>query len=171
MIRYKPLKETIEQTKTPEFKKWFGKSKVVDKSGNPLVVYHGGGKNFTNFKSATERPFGIEGIYFAENPNLSSMYAMQHQKKQQSYPVYLKITNPGDIKEMRDWGYDNNASPKEVTKYFQKLGYDGAYDKEAHYKGGSDKVWIVFKPNQIKSAIGNNGNFDYRSNNILEGIE
>ena len=26
---------------TPEFKTWFGESKVVDDSGNPLVVYHG----------------------------------------------------------------------------------------------------------------------------------
>ena len=29
-------------TDTPEFKKWFGDSKVVDDNGKPLVVYHGG---------------------------------------------------------------------------------------------------------------------------------
>jgi hypothetical protein len=29
------------QTETPEFKKWFGDSKVVDESGKPLIVYHG----------------------------------------------------------------------------------------------------------------------------------
>lgn len=28
-------------TDTPEFKKWFGDSKVVDKAGQPLVVHHG----------------------------------------------------------------------------------------------------------------------------------
>ena len=30
----------IEPTDTPEFKKWFGDSKVVDENGKPLVVYH-----------------------------------------------------------------------------------------------------------------------------------
>ena len=29
-----------EQVKTPEFKKWFGKSAVVDENGEPKVVYH-----------------------------------------------------------------------------------------------------------------------------------
>ena len=28
-------------TDSPYFKKWFGKSKVVDENGEPLVVYHG----------------------------------------------------------------------------------------------------------------------------------
>jgi len=30
-----------DQTDTPAFKAWFGDSKVVDKDGKPLVVYHG----------------------------------------------------------------------------------------------------------------------------------
>ena len=32
---------SARQTGTPAFKKWFGNSAVVDKSGEPLVVYHG----------------------------------------------------------------------------------------------------------------------------------
>jgi GNAT superfamily N-acetyltransferase len=35
------LEQTLPKTETPEFKKWFGDSKIVDKEGNPLVVYHG----------------------------------------------------------------------------------------------------------------------------------
>lgn len=31
-----------DQTQTPEFKRWFGNSKVVNAEGKPLVVYHGG---------------------------------------------------------------------------------------------------------------------------------
>lgn len=31
-----------EATGTPEFRRWFGDSKVVDENGEPLVVYHGG---------------------------------------------------------------------------------------------------------------------------------
>lgn len=36
-----PLFKTIRNTETQAFKNWFGKSKVVDEQGKPLVVYHG----------------------------------------------------------------------------------------------------------------------------------
>ena len=36
-------------TDTPEFKKWFGASKVVDAEGKPLVVYHGTARDFKKF--------------------------------------------------------------------------------------------------------------------------
>jgi hypothetical protein len=37
-----------DQTQTPEFRRWFGDSQVVDSDGRPLVVYHGNanGKSF-----------------------------------------------------------------------------------------------------------------------------
>lgn len=53
--------------KTPEFKKWFGDSKVVDDKGNPKIVYHGGTR-FDEFHAnpaefrVKERPdgFGVQ---------------------------------------------------------------------------------------------------------------
>ena len=45
-------------TDTPQFKAWFGKSKVVDKDGNPLVVYHGTVHDFDTF--SMERPLTWE---------------------------------------------------------------------------------------------------------------
>jgi len=38
-----------KQTATPQFKKWFGDSKVVDDSGQPLRVFHGTGAEFNKF--------------------------------------------------------------------------------------------------------------------------
>lgn len=38
-----------EAPNTPEFKRWFGDSKVVDENGKPLVVYHGTAADFTEF--------------------------------------------------------------------------------------------------------------------------
>ena len=43
--------QTRDQTETPEFKKWFKGSKIVNEDGSPKVMYHGtqyGG--FTVFK-------------------------------------------------------------------------------------------------------------------------
>ena len=39
----------VEQTETTQFKRWFGKSKVVDRDGEPLVVYHATDADFTVF--------------------------------------------------------------------------------------------------------------------------
>ena len=44
------------QVDTPEFKNWFGNSKVVDENGKPLVVYHGTNADFYIFD--TEK-FGL----------------------------------------------------------------------------------------------------------------
>ncbi|MGB2166377.1 MAG: hypothetical protein ACPH3M_04015, partial [Candidatus Puniceispirillales bacterium] len=41
-------------TDSPYFKKWFGKSKVVDENGKPLVVYHGTDRNFDSFDTNAE---------------------------------------------------------------------------------------------------------------------
>lgn len=55
-------------TQTPEFKNWFGDSKVVDAEGNPLVVYHGtDAADFTTFKP---------GAYFTADRAEASAYTM-----------------------------------------------------------------------------------------------
>jgi len=43
------LRQNADKTSTPEFKQWFGRSTIVDKDGNPAVVYHGTGKSFDAF--------------------------------------------------------------------------------------------------------------------------
>lgn len=68
-------KETYEQsanpqTDTPAFKKWFGKSKVVDAKGEPLRVYHGTTADFDTFdrgRGNAESDLGA-GFYFSGNP-------------------------------------------------------------------------------------------------------
>ena len=68
------------QTETPEFKKWFGDSKVVDSKGNPLVVYHGTTFSFEEFnqsKSNIESDFG-KAFYFTNSPrDVENNYAGQ----------------------------------------------------------------------------------------------
>lgn len=44
--QFQKVKDKIE---SPEFKEWFGKSKVVDENGKPLVVYHGSGTEINEF--------------------------------------------------------------------------------------------------------------------------
>jgi len=61
--------EGSPQTASKPFKKWFGKSQVVDPLGNPQVVYHGTTSDFKSFNTARANPesdFG-SGIYFTND--------------------------------------------------------------------------------------------------------
>lgn len=66
-----------KQTDTAAFKKWFGKSKVVDSKGKPMVVYHGsptGG--FTAF-SHTKIDAHHIGFFFTSNREMAQTYVGQ----------------------------------------------------------------------------------------------
>jgi len=103
-------------TDSPYFKKWFGKSKVVDENGEPLVVYHGTGSNFT----VMDPSMGELGMHFgtAETANdrivlydTGSMPARAIPldwppgRSEGTYydvgdnimPVYLKLENPYEL--------------------------------------------------------------------------
>lgn len=107
-------------TSTPEFKKWFGASKVVDEAGAPKVMYHGtakGGFEGFNTYSGGEGLFG-SGSYFTDNPDIASAYTKKGAKGksgQSVYPVYMKLENPMDM--------DAPANVDEWSKAF----YDDRY--------------------------------------------
>jgi hypothetical protein len=67
-------------TDTKEFKRWFGESKVVDKNGDPLVVYHGTAYDFSEFAkdklgSNTGAPSARVGFFFTARPKTADYYA------------------------------------------------------------------------------------------------
>ena len=56
-----------EAPDTPEFKRWFGNSKIVDANGNPKVMYHGTARDITTFKPKQAGAiFLTDDIDFAE---------------------------------------------------------------------------------------------------------
>lgn len=169
------------QIDTPEFKKWFGDSKVVDSQGKPLVVYHGTDKDFNEFdinKSGESSDTGMwgKGFYFSDNPDYASHYAKKG--KGNVKPVYISIKNPYIIKLKSDIpkidvpnetiedmkNADKNYS-RLFTEYMVKKGYDGVI-----VKLDNDKEIIAFSPNQIKSATGNKGTFDPNSADMTKAV-
>lgn len=61
-------------TGDPNFKAWFGDSKVVDESGLPLVVYHGTTHDFDEFdpRGGNIENFHGKGAYFTSDPEDAS---------------------------------------------------------------------------------------------------
>lgn len=66
---------TRAQESTPEFKSWFGASKVVDDGGEPLVVYHGSSKDIDifNTQGGSGKTFDT-GAFFSSNPATANTY-------------------------------------------------------------------------------------------------
>ena len=118
------------------FWRWFGDSKVVDAEGRPLVVYHGTAADFDAFDSKKQSQDRGPGFWFTTDIDRAERYGVVKQ-------VYLSIKNPG-----RMTGRTNAA---------YTAGHDGAKDRG---------VWVAFSPTQIKSATGNNGDFDPDNSDI-----
>jgi len=154
-------------TDSAAFKKWFGDSKVVDENGKPLVVYHGTRESFDEFDISqigqTDQGEYGQGFYFAKDPNESSWYAGTDEMMGDQdtggnvMPVYLSLRNPYIVKH---GGFGKTID----TVKLKSDGYDGVI---AIDDNGIFVELVAFKPNQIKSATGNNGGFDPKNDSIL----
>lgn len=101
------VKDSRAHWNTPEFKDWFGNSKIVNEDGTPKVVYHGtkATPNFSEFK-----PTGNEPLSHFGDTQQANEFSASHSQYQEimvekgahtpkSYPVYLSIENPLKVKD------------------------------------------------------------------------
>ncbi len=177
------------QQETPEFKNWFGESKVVDAEGKPLTVYHGtrSPEDFNTFRTNTGHNYG-PGAYFTPEPRRASGYAGENEGAR-VYSTYVKVEKPYIVQSdatVQDLGYRLRQDPANdalmqslVSRYGDKnnvgnadvgnawlrsQGYDGIIKQRNRYTENGyvpEVVEVVaFKPEQIKSATGNKGTFD-----------
>ncbi len=82
-------KKFSNQTETQQFKRWFGKSKVVNEDGTPKVMYRGDSADFTVFdrkKSKGSNLYG-RGFYFTDSDSHAGQYG-------NTRAFYLSIENP-----------------------------------------------------------------------------
>ncbi|MBQ5847425.1 MAG: hypothetical protein IIW49_00705, partial [Treponema sp.] len=190
------------QVRTPQFKAWFGDwendpenaSKVVDKNGEPLVVYHGTSESFDVFGKETREGenfhFGTKEqaelrvkdyIEFIEadinrkkedvknaNSETSKFYSrnaiLQLEKQLEGFKNPKFMAVYLDIKKPKR-EQDENLWYKK-TKEAKPLGYDGFVYYNVYENTGDDS-YAVFSPNQIKSATDNSGEFSSDNPSIL----
>lgn len=166
----KPIAQTEEGLRN--FWRWFGDSKVVDKDGKPLVVYHGTASSFDTFDTgAIGSNYGADskGFFFTNSPEQAAVHAedagftYNGNAEANIVPVYLALKNPSVVKTKgrpNDW-YDAN------TDY--ALGSVEQNDSDGIIISGKDSetVYVAFAPEQIKSAVGNQGTFNGSDPNIL----
>jgi GNAT superfamily N-acetyltransferase len=157
----------VDQTQTEEFKRWFGNSKVVDADGKPLVVYHGTTESFDRFAEdmmgeGSGTDWGA-GFYFTDSTEAANQYA--DRSGGNVMPVYLRISNPAP-RTVVESVLDQPGAEMDVDYVrdtLTEMGYDGIV---IVHKDGA-REFVVFRPEQIKSATGNRGTFDPNDPNIL----
>lgn len=111
-------KPSKRQINTPEFKRWFGRSKVVNEDGSPKVMYHGTNKDFNEFVIAEKanRTGMPDGFYFTSDADDASRYA--EGEGANVLPVYLSIKNPYNL------GGKNKISNEMVMQFRDELRKD-----------------------------------------------
>lgn len=162
-----------DQTTTTEFRRWFGDSKVVDVEGKPLVVYHGTADEFDEFSASNYG--GIEGgIFFTVDKVTADNFAVSASETVGADPrvlaVYLAISNPKkiDASEIMDDGCHSFNHEFAAVDRARREGHDGLLIRNVpEHDGRVANQFVVFRPEQIKSAIGNRGTFDPSDPNIL----
>jgi hypothetical protein len=158
-------KFSLRAPTTPEFKRRFEGSKVVDKNGDPLIVYTGTSKD-TDFKS-----FKVprSGAWFTTDPEGASQYAIENDSKKlvpdtsrgslryrevntaaRVIPAFLTIKNPYKLTKQEIDQYSKVANYKKFqSDLFDRLrreGYDGV--------NLDDGIWVVLNsPSQITSPF------------------
>lgn len=176
------------QTDSPEFRKWFGKSKIVDGSGKPMVLYHGTTESFTAFdpKAGGRSTLGADAkgaLFFTTSPEVAEDFAGYQYRADGDkivkvpssganiIPAFVRLENP-DVWEMGGGAYDE-ATVKKAIKEAKAAGHDGVVftnmrDGSISTVGAWKKshVVVAFNPTQIKSAIGNSGRFSRKNSDI-----
>lgn len=144
---------------SPEFRAWFGDSKVVDAAGKPLTVYHGTNADFVEFKETGKTDAGWHGPGFYFYPK--EQWARGYGKN--VMPVYVSLKNPA-IRRTADAA--NSAEEAATLRAeLESAGHDGVmvYDED-----GTLADIVVFRPEQIKSATSNRGTYDPNDPSILK---
>lgn len=176
-----PLFAAAPPPSSPEFKRWFGASKVVGSDGEPLVVYHGtpvGGFNAFDpdaIGGTTDSGWLGRGHYFTTDTGVSDWYASHTPKRgdlqPNVLPVYLSIQNPLrmvnhmgkgktlqaaealgiPVESLRPMDGEDRARAIHDAAIAQ--GYDGVALEYTHNPPSVE--WVAFRPNQVKSALSN----------------
>lgn len=174
-----PIHHTDEGIRN--FHRWFGDSKTVDEHGRPHVFFHGTTGNIDKFNENTR------GTHFV-SPSSDWVHSFLLKggdtDNANIVPVYVKSNNPFDyenkthvnklaqttsmgslgIKQIKSGAWSRIED--RTTLNAIKKSHDGVFVKEDGIKN-----LAVFNPLQIKSAIGNNGDFHPDRPQINESTE
>ena len=178
-------KMVTSQTESQQFRRWFGNSEVIDENGEALVVYHTTRDSFYKFDK--ERLGSITATNATDNFLAATAHTgfwfntaplTTKGMGENAMAVFLKAerlyevgTLDALVNEIWDTynqlGYDYDSEDPTIEQareagevfrgWLEQRGYDGIAVEDTEFGGVS---YVVFEPEQIKSATDNVGTFD-----------
>lgn len=148
---------TVRQTDTPEFKRWFGDSKVVDENGEALIVYHGTPHGeFDTFGPHLREgnaPYNLSdlGYFFTPDKYAAEWYVgnavdsgIGSIEQKHIFPVYLALHNPKAYNSYEDVVAATNeaGTAENLRDQLQDQGYDGLIFPEETYFGNQSQAFL-----------------------------
>lgn len=155
--------------RTPEFASWFKDSKVVDKDGQPLTVYHGTMAEFSQFKDASNtmtQALGIPTYFFTDSKAVASTYG------EKLMPVHLSFQNPLVIDaEGKDWTHAHSEVLDKLRVYRSKqMRALGDYQSEVQAKYPDHEYDELPEQVQLKlAALAEDAESAILNNSLTEG--
>lgn len=104
---------------TPEFKAWFGNSKVVDEKGRPKTYWHGSLWNFDRFKQHNGDYNFSPDERFAYNYAESKAFEQGIDNDVTVYPVYIKAEKPFDSNNAEDIDFVKKITEGKKIRVFR----------------------------------------------------
>lgn len=136
-------------------------SKVVDENGEPLIVWHGTNVNIDSFNYEDGRENNT-GFYFTSDIEYAKDIS-RNKGGNTIMPVFLNIKRPITDNEMISKSMEGTyilSGDRYADGVIGHDKYTGEYIKSKGFE------YNVLRPNQIKSAVGNVGEFSKDNNNI-----
>lgn len=136
----------------------------LDERGKPRVFYHGTSDSFDSFdlEHVNRKDAGWlgRGVYVTSTPLLAGAYAnmKRGQAEPNTMPLYVALRNPfyASIELKKRLSKATQEQIDMVTSELQRDGFDGVV---LQFMDGTVEA-VAFNAEQVKSAIGNNGDFD-----------
>jgi len=161
------------------------KKKFLELSKIKERLYHATPRNFKEFKpGGFNSELSGHAIWLSNNPQYQpAMHNIGGDKEEYKQgtnvmPVHVQakhplvLDNPGILDRSQKIFADGDKSfpllmDKKWAKKVQAMGYDSVVHADPHGRGDPHEV-VMFKGNQIKSAIGNRGTYDTKEKDITK---
>ncbi|MEQ6329070.1 LPD38 domain-containing protein [Pseudomonas chengduensis] len=137
-------------------------SAVTDGNGEPLVLHHGTGEQFSIFDQgraglSTGHTTAPLGIFLTSDAELAQAYAVKASDGMPGLanvmPLFASIKKPYRMSVAESQALDTPEKAIAFRQQLEREGYDGV-------QLVGTPTWVAFYNNQVKSATNNTGAFD-----------
>lgn len=148
-------------TGVDSIQEWFGRSKVCDVAGHPMVAVRDESSLAKWFPEGTSRVFREVGDWYGTNSSSSQVapYVSELSRRSSSKCAYVRIENPkefSDLEALNDaaegkFGAMPISRMRKLRLDLKKQGYDGILVRNGSVEENLD-LWAAFDRKQVKPA-------------------